>query len=73
MYRRIGSAPLLQSRIDDAIVWFEKAHSDTPEAIGRSRLPVSAYARKGDLDRAVAELAEARRLAADNRFSSIAA
>ena len=31
MYRRIGCAPLLQSRIDDAIVWFEKAHGDNPE------------------------------------------
>jgi hypothetical protein len=32
----------------------------------------SAYALKGDLDRAAAELAEARRLRGDGRYSSIA-
>ena len=32
----------------------------------------SAYALKGDLDRAAAELAEARRLNSDDRYSSIA-
>ena len=32
----------------------------------------SAYGLKGDLDRAAAELAEARRLSGDDRYSSIA-
>jgi hypothetical protein len=34
---------------------------------------VAAYALKGDLTRAAAELAEARRLGGDNRYASIAA
>ena len=37
----------------------------------RSRL-ASAYALKGETERAAAELAEARRLSGDDRFSSIA-
>jgi hypothetical protein len=40
----------------------------------RCRTPTSppAYALKGDLDRASAELAEARKLSRDGRYSSIA-
>jgi tetratricopeptide (TPR) repeat protein len=71
-YSRIGRAHLLQSRIDEAIVWCEKARNATPAAaIFRSFL-ASAYALKGDTGRAAAELAEARRLAGDDRYSSIA-
>jgi adenylate cyclase len=72
MYKWIGSAHLLQSRLDDAIVWFEKARSDDAGSSAVHAYLASAYALKGDLDRAYGELAEARRLAADNRFSSIA-
>ena len=39
--------------------------------IHRSRL-ASAYALRGETERAIAELAEARRLSSDDRFSSIA-
>jgi adenylate cyclase len=71
-YYLIGTVHLLQSHIDEAIVWFEKARSDMPAAaFVRSRL-ASAYALKGDLDRAAAELAEARRLNGGDLFSSIA-
>jgi tetratricopeptide (TPR) repeat protein len=71
-YSRIGRAHLLQSRIDEAITWCEKARNATPAAaIFRSFL-ASAYALKGDVNRAAAELAEARRLVGDNRYSSIA-
>jgi adenylate cyclase len=71
-YSRIGRAHLLQSHVDDAIVWLERARNATPAAaIFRSFL-ASAYALKGDLGRAVAELAEARRLVGDDRYASIA-
>jgi predicted Zn-dependent protease len=67
----IGTVHLLQSRVDEAIVWLEKARSSVPAAADvRSRL-AAAYALNGETDRAVAELAEARRLNGD-LFSSIA-
>src|SRR5438477_7039428 len=48
---RIGRAQLLQSRIDEAIVWCEKARNATPAAaIFRSFL-ASSYALKGDTER----------------------
>ena len=71
-YSRIGRALLLQSRIDEAIVWCEKARNATPAAaIFRSFL-ASSYALKGEIERAAAEVAEARRLVKDDRYSSIA-
>ena len=71
-YVRLGVAHLLQSRIDDAIVWLEKArgaNADLP--IARAYL-ASAYALTGETERAAIELAEARRLSLDGRYSSIA-
>jgi adenylate cyclase len=71
-YSRIGRAHLLQSRIDEAVIWCEKARNATPAAaIFRSFL-ASSCALKGDIERAAAELAEARRLVGDDRYSSIA-
>ena len=71
-YSRIGRAHLLQSRIEEAVVWCEKARNATPAAaIFRSFL-ASSCALKGDMERAAAELAEARRLVGDDRYSSIA-
>ena len=71
-YSRIGRAHLLQSRIDEAVIWCEKACNATPAAaIFRSFL-ASSCALKGDMLRAAAELDEARRLVADDRYSSIA-
>ena len=70
-YSRIGCVHLLQSRTDEAILWCERARNATPAAaIFRSFL-ASGYALKGDTERAVAELAEARRLVGDDRYSSI--
>ena len=72
-YFLIGTVHLLQSRTDEAIVWLEKARSAMPAVpIVRSRL-ASAYALKGETERAAAELAEARRLSGGDLFSSIAA
>ena len=71
-YSRVGRAHLLLSRVDEAIVWCEKARNATPAAaIFRSFL-ASAYALKGEIGRAAAEMAEARRLVSDDRYSSIA-
>jgi TolB-like protein len=71
-YSRIGRAHLLQARAEEAIVWLERARNATPAAgIFRSFL-AAAYALKGDIERAAAELVEARRLVRDDRYSSIA-
>jgi len=71
-YSSIGQVHLLQSRIDEAILWYEKARSANPErAFVRIGL-ASAYGLKGECERAAGELADARRLSSDDRFSSIA-
>jgi adenylate cyclase len=68
---QIGLVHLLQSRTEEAIPWFEKAQSAHPGLAGLHALLASAYALKGETERAGGELAEARRLNS-NRFSSIA-
>jgi hypothetical protein len=72
MYNRIGVAHALQSRADQAIVWLEKARDANPARTGPHAQLASAYALKGEPERAAAELAEARRLVGDDRLSSIA-
>jgi tetratricopeptide (TPR) repeat protein len=71
MYSRIGIAHLLQSHIDEAIAWCEKARNANPARFYPHAL-ASAYGLKGDTERAAAELAEARRLDWGDRYSSIA-
>ena len=71
-YQRIGQAHLLQSRTKEAIIWLEKARRATPAHPGIRAWLASAYALIGETERATAELAEARRLNSDGRFSSIA-
>jgi TolB-like protein len=71
-YEAIGLAYLLQSRVSEAIIWLEKARDHTPaHSIIRAQL-ASAYALAGETERAAAELAEARRLSPDDRYSSLA-
>jgi adenylate cyclase len=67
-YFVIGLVHLLQSRTDEALVWLEKARSSNPKFPPHGYL-ASAYALKGETERAAAELAEARRLY--DRYSSI--
>jgi predicted Zn-dependent protease len=63
---------LLQSRVDDAIVWLEKAR-DANSAHPNIRIDLAAaYGLKGESERAAAELAEARRLRSDGLFTSLA-
>jgi tetratricopeptide (TPR) repeat protein len=71
-YLHIGRAHLLQSRTDEAIIWLERARNATPAYSGIRAWLASAYALKGEAESAAAELAEARRLNSDGRFSSIA-
>ena len=71
-YSRIGCAHLLQSRLDEAIVWCERARNATPAHPQFRTFLAAANALKGDDDRATAELAEARSLVGDDRYSSIA-
>jgi TolB-like protein/Tfp pilus assembly protein PilF len=71
-FSRIGMVRLLQSRIEDAIVWFERARSENPGHPTKHAHLASAYALKHDMDRAAAELAEARRLSGDDRYASMA-
>jgi TolB-like protein/DNA-binding winged helix-turn-helix (wHTH) protein len=61
-YFRIGQAYLVQSRIEEAIVWLEKARNANPTLAYVHRWLASACALVGDTERAVAEIAEARRL-----------
>jgi tetratricopeptide (TPR) repeat protein len=71
-YNIIGTVHLLQSRTDEAIAWLEKTRSVSPGLpIPRSRL-ASAYALRGEPERAATTLAEARRLTGGDIFSSIA-
>jgi tetratricopeptide (TPR) repeat protein len=72
LYFRMGVAHLLQSRIDDAIVWLEKARGANAELPYAHSHLASAYALRGETERAAIELAEARRSSLDGRYSSIA-
>jgi adenylate cyclase len=70
-YHEIGRVHLLQSRTDEAIIWLEKARNATPAHPSMRAWLASAYALIGETERAAAELAEACRLSADDRFSSL--
>ena len=71
-YVRIGMIHLLQSRTDEAVIWLEKARTANPTEHYTRAYLASALGLKGELDRAAAELSEARKLFGDDRFSSIA-
>jgi adenylate cyclase len=72
MYYRIGEVHLLQSRNEEAISWLEKARSANLELQYVHAFLASAYALNGESERATAELAEARRLVGNDRYSTIA-
>jgi adenylate cyclase len=69
---RIGQVHMVQSRTDEAIVWFEKARSANPRHPQYHAYLASAYALKGASERAADELVEAQTLSGDDRYSSIA-
>jgi adenylate cyclase len=72
VYTRIGTVHLLQSRTDEAIGWFKKAILPA-RSMARLRdvhlFLASAYALKGEPERAAFELGEARRLSAADTLS----
>lgn len=72
-YFRIGQARVLQARLDDAILWLEKARNANPAYPFVAIWLAAAYGLKGDVPRAAAELAEARRLGGNGPPASIAA
>jgi TolB-like protein/class 3 adenylate cyclase len=71
-HRQIGLAHLVQSRTNEAVLWLEKARNAAPGHPNIRAQLASAYALAGETEGAGAELAEARRLSGDNRFSSLA-
>src|SRR6516164_7718856 len=68
-YRQIGLVHVLQSRTTEAVVWLERARNASPAHPNIRAQLASAYALAGEPERAAAELAEARRLSGDDRFS----
>jgi TolB-like protein/Flp pilus assembly protein TadD len=71
-YQQIGIVHELQLRTDEAIIWLEKARNAIPTHPSIRAYLASAYALHGETERAGAELAEARRLSGDDRYSSLA-
>jgi tetratricopeptide (TPR) repeat protein len=71
-YWRLGWVHLLQSHLDEAILWLEKARSANPRFVLPYAYLASAYALKGETERASAHLAEVPRWASDDRYSSLA-
>jgi TolB-like protein/Tfp pilus assembly protein PilF len=73
VYFRIGLAHFLQSHYEDAIIAFQKACVGRSAGVADAHSFLAAlYALQGKTEHAAAELAEARRLGSDNRYSSIA-
>jgi hypothetical protein len=71
-YYRIGFVHLLQSRTDEALVWFERSAGTHAGLATVHACLASAHALKGETDRVALELADARRLDSSGRYSSIA-
>jgi len=71
-YWRIGVVHLLQLRLDEAILWFEKSRTVNLEQPLPHVFLASTYSLKGEIKYATAELAEARRLTGDDSYLSIA-
>jgi hypothetical protein len=68
----IGFVHLMQSRVDEAISWLEKARSLDPRAWNTRQFLAAAYGLKGEKEFAIAEMAEAQRLIGSDRHSTIA-
>ena len=71
-FNEIGVAHLLQSNTEGSITWFQRARNAIPAHSKFRSYLAAAYALRGEGERAAAELAEARRLSPDDRYSSLA-
>ena len=69
-HHRAGAST--QSRTSEAIVWFDKVHRLMPHYPLVHAWLAAACAQNGQIERARAELAEARGLSRDGRYSNIA-
>ena len=70
-YLIIGEVHELRARPDEAIVWFDKARVTIAAVPLLWAHLAAAHALRGDLAEAAADLAEARRLSPDDRYSTI--
>jgi len=71
-HEQIGDVHLLQSHVEEAVRCLEKARNLNPaHSMIRADL-AAAYGFAGETERAAAELAKARRLSPDDRYSSLA-
>jgi tetratricopeptide (TPR) repeat protein len=68
-YARIGIIHLIQSRVEEAINWFERALGANPGHPRPHVLLASAYGLKGNREQAAAELARAHKLRGNNVFN----
>ena len=71
-YSRIGVVHLLQSRVEEAVHWLEKACIATPAIPFHHIALAAALGLKGERERPAAELVEARRLRGPGSYVSIA-
>ena len=71
-YFTIGQVQLLHSRTSEAIAWFDKVHRLMPHFPLVHAWLAAACAQNGQIERARAELAEARGRSRDGRYWSIA-
>ena len=71
-YSRIGVVHLLQSRVEEAVHWLEKACIATPAIPFHHIALAAALGLKGESERPAAELVEARRLRGAGSYVSIA-
>jgi TolB-like protein/class 3 adenylate cyclase/Flp pilus assembly protein TadD len=69
-FHSIGRVHLLQSRVQEAVFWLEKARAEQPAHPSIRAWLAAAFALNDDIERAAAELSEARRLSSGNRYSS---
>jgi tetratricopeptide (TPR) repeat protein len=69
---RIGLMYLVQSRLDDAVLWLEKARGVAPELPWVHLRLAAAYGLQGEIERAAAEIAEAQRMDGHGRDFTIA-
>jgi tetratricopeptide (TPR) repeat protein len=67
----IGMVHLLQSRTDEAIRWFERARNANPTLPHARSYLAAAYALKGEVRAAAAELDAARKIRGSEYYSSI--
>ncbi len=71
-YWRIGVVHLLESRLDAAIFWLEKSRNANPGHPVAHVFLAAAHALRAESESAATELAEARTLSGDDRYSSVA-